>query len=114
MLRPELRLIFLAACLFTLTRAQRMHMQVVLFDVRRMSSSSIINFGSSRAGKQVVATFNLRARAEEAGYGSSGSLHGVLPGRGGSFLDHVALNPADAQLLAYVRPDLQVGVGPLR
>jgi hypothetical protein len=74
--------------------------QVALYDVRRLSSSSIINFGSSRTSQQLFASFNLRARAQAAGdWGSSSSSFSV---------DDIALNPADANLLAYGCSGLQV------
>jgi hypothetical protein len=89
--------------------------QLALYDVRRLSSaaSSVINFGGSRASQQLIASFNLPARADEAAAaaaaaaadGSSSTSRGhIYP-----FFSDVSLNPCDPNLVAYVRPDLQVG-----
>jgi hypothetical protein len=104
--------------------------QLALYDVRRMSSNanSVINFGGSRASQQLIASFKVPARADEAvaaADGSSSLAHSAQPaveaqpgssssrGAGASariypFFRDVALNPADPNLVAYVRPDLQV------
>lgn len=79
-----------------------------LFDVRRLSSSSIVNFGSSRASQQLLLTHNLKAKAQAAGYSSGGCsvLYGVA--HEPQFLSDVVLNPSDPNLLAYIKPSLQV------
>lgn len=126
-----------------------MLLQLSLYDVRRMSSaaSSVVNFGGLRGSQQLVAAFNVPARADEAaaaaaaaideggssqftpasavaaaaaaaGVGSM-SAAAAAPGSGSSssacrfypFFRDVAVNPADANLVAYVRPDLQVTLG---
>jgi hypothetical protein len=87
-------------------------LQVCLYDVRRLSSSSIVNFGSSRASQQLLLTHNLKTRAQAAGFSSGGSsreLYGVA--HEAHFISDVILNPADPNLLAYIKPDLQVRVG---
>jgi hypothetical protein len=83
-------------------------LQVCLYDVRRLSSSSIINFGSSRASQQLLLTHNLKTRAQAAGFssGSSRELYGST--LAAQFISDVILNPADPNLLAYIKPDFQV------
>lgn len=103
--------------------------QLALYDVRRLSStaSSVINFGGSRASQQLIASFNVPARADEAAAAATGSSSSsvaqpvpdaLLGGSSSSsriypFFRDVTLNPADPNLVAYVRPDLQVS-GPRR
>lgn len=79
--------------------------------MRRLSSSSIVNFGSSRGSQQLLVAHNLKARAQAAGYGSSSSSSSVAYGVAHDlqFLSDVVVNPADPNLLAYIRPQLQVG-----
>ncbi|WIA07925.1 hypothetical protein OEZ85_007403 [Tetradesmus obliquus] len=99
--------------------------QLALYDVRRLSStaSSVINFGGSRASQQLIASFNVPARADEAAAAATGSssssvaqpvpdalLGGSSSSRIYPFFRDVTLNPADPNLVAYVRPDLQVGL----
>ncbi|WIA27998.1 hypothetical protein OEZ86_010586 [Tetradesmus obliquus] len=100
--------------------------QLALYDVRRLSStaSSVINFGGSRASQQLIASFNVPARADEAAAAATGSSSSsvaqpvpdaLLGGSSSSsriypFFRDVTLNPADPNLVAYVRPDLQVGL----
>lgn len=92
--------------------------QVCLYDVRRMSNSSIVNFGSSRASQQLLMTHNLRARAQAAGFASTSSgsssvaaaaslSYGVAT-LDSQFLCDVVVNPTDPNLAAYIRPQLQV------
>jgi hypothetical protein len=93
-------------------------LQLALYDVRRLSSNanSVINFGGSRASQQLIASFNLPARADEAaaaaaptdGSGGSAQAAAAAAGRIYPFFRDVSLNPADPNLVAYVRPDLQV------
>ncbi|KAF6252914.1 hypothetical protein COO60DRAFT_1670907 [Scenedesmus sp. NREL 46B-D3] len=113
--------------------------QLALYDVRRLSSNanSVINFGGSRASQQLIASFNVPARADEAAAPTDGSSSLIQAAAAGScaaaplpdarlgsrssrghgvscriypFFRDVLLNPADPNLVAYVRPDLQVGV----
>lgn len=85
-------------------------LQVCLYDVRRLSSSSIINFGSSRASQQLLLTHNLKTRAQAAGFSSGSSSSRELYGStlAAQFISDVILNPADPNLLAYIKPDFQV------
>lgn len=84
-------------------------MQVCLYDVRRLSSSIIINFGSSKSSQQLLMTHNLKSRAQAAGHGSgSCTMYGVACEP--QFLCDVVVNPVDPTLLAYVKPQLQVRV----
>lgn len=82
--------------------------QVCLYDVRRLSSSTIVNFGSSRASQQLLLSHNLKARAQAAGLGTGGCsvMYGVA--HEPQFLCDAVLNPADPNLLAYIKPNLQV------
>jgi len=83
--------------------------QVCLYDVRRLSSSSIVNFGSSRSSQQLLMTHNLKFRAQAAGHGSgSCTMYGVACEP--QFLCDVVVNPVDPTLLAYIKPQLQVGL----
>jgi hypothetical protein len=95
-------------------------LQLALYDVRRLSSkaSSVINFGGSRASQQLIASFNLPPRADEAAAAAAAPTDGsgtsmqaapaAAAGRIFPFFRDISLNPEDPNLVAYVRPDLQV------
>jgi hypothetical protein len=129
---------------------------MALYDVRRISStvSSVVNFGARQSSQQLVASYNVPARADEAaaasasmdgplssaGNASGGSIQAAtasacssddrsLDGRRGltgasqssltvstsariyPFFSDLQLNPVDCNLVAFVRPDLQVMPG---
>lgn len=84
-------------------------LQVCLYDVRRLANSSIVNFGSSRANQQLLLTHSVRARAQAAGFSSGGcSVSYGVAHDDVHFLSDAVLNPVDPNLLAYIRPNLQV------
>lgn len=84
-------------------------LQVSLYDVRRLANSSIVNFGSSRANQQLLLTHSVRARAQAAGFSSGGcSVSYGVAHADVHFLSDAVLNPVDPNLLAYIRPNLQV------
>ncbi|KAF8072348.1 hypothetical protein HT031_000007 [Scenedesmus sp. PABB004] len=80
--------------------------QVALYDVRRHagSASSVVNFGGGRDAAALVARYNLPMRAAAAA-GGAGAAAPLFP-----FLSALCVSPGDANLVAYARPDLQVGV----
>lgn len=95
-----------------------------LYDVRRISgnSSSVVNFGGRKTCQQLIASFDISARADEAaaaGAGAGSQPDFLTPGATGSssssvgrrvhpcFRD-VKLNPVDCNMVAYVKTDLQV------
>lgn len=104
--------------------------QVALYDVRRVSSnsSSVVNFGGSRTSQQLIASFNIAARAEKAaveavcssslscdkaeasdpGHSSSTGCASSNSMRVYPYFADVQLNPVDCNLVAYVRLDYQV------
>jgi hypothetical protein len=82
--------------------------QVCLYDVRQINNSSIVNFGSGRGSRQLLLSHNIKARAQAAGLSSGGCSASYGVAHDPQFLSDALLNPVDPNLLAYIRPNLQV------